>query len=271
MPRRRIRIAAFALLLTALGAATTIAVAWGIALSRTRESEIAEQMAHENARRGKTSRLPAFSGGFVYWPADHRIGVSTLRTSRGAARNLPPDSTVLFLDSASGTYLSETFVNITSQPPDSRHPPRNPANESTERRYGWPARAFWILSKDDRSADYGKPPQLEGAFIYEPRNSRAPHSVRQHAMKGVQPRDKELAFWLPIGVLPVGFTLNTLFYAAAWFVTLFGIRIARRTLRRLRGLCTRCAYDLNGLAPGAPCPECGQAAAHSPSPDHVTT
>ena len=31
-----------------------------------------------------------------------------------------------------------------------------------------------------------------------------------------------------------------------------------RQSRDLRGHCRRCRYDLSGLPPGAPCPECGQ-------------
>lgn len=31
----------------------------------------------------------------------------------------------------------------------------------------------------------------------------------------------------------------------------------RQARRRARGECARCAYDLRGLPPGAPCPECG--------------
>ncbi|MFO0836384.1 MAG: hypothetical protein U0638_15565 [Phycisphaerales bacterium] len=75
---------------------------------------------------------------------------------------------------------------------------------------------------------------------------------------GVQPVGPTFRRWLPIYILPLGFTLNTLFYAAAWFICLFGIRSIRHALRARRGLCTRCAYDLKGLPPGSPCPECGR-------------
>ncbi|NUQ52918.1 MAG: hypothetical protein HUU19_09505 [Phycisphaerales bacterium] len=162
---------------------------------------------------------------------------------------------------------SKFLVEFADKPPDSRHPPRDPATSCTERRYGWPNRAFWYLA--EKVGDHVvKSRNHEGLFIFEPGGGR---KARDGADHGAQPPGPELAFWLPIGVLPLGFTLNTLFYAAAWCVPLIGIRAARRTLRRRRGLCTRCAYDLNGLAPGTPCPECGQAAAHSPSPDHLTT
>lgn len=74
---------------------------------------------------------------------------------------------------------------------------------------------------------------------------------------GIQSGSSVFESWLPIYILPLGFTLNTLFYAAAWFMCLLGISSTRRILRARRGLCTRCAYDLKGLSPGSPCPECG--------------
>jgi hypothetical protein len=60
----------------------------------------------------------------------------------------------------------------------------------------------------------------------------------------------------PIAPFWPGFLLNTLFYAAliaAPRPAFFWLR-SRRRLRR--GLCSRCAYDLRGLASPA-CPECG--------------
>lgn len=55
-----------------------------------------------------------------------------------------------------------------------------------------------------------------------------------------------------------GFIANTLFYAALWWLLFTGLITARAARRSRRGLCTRCAYDLRGIASGV-CPECGQA------------
>lgn len=59
---------------------------------------------------------------------------------------------------------------------------------------------------------------------------------------------------LPLFPIPLGFTINTLFYATILFTSLFGLTAARRYRRSRRGLCRDCAYDLAGLTR---CPECG--------------
>ncbi len=63
-------------------------------------------------------------------------------------------------------------------------------------------------------------------------------------------------FFLPLQTLWPGFAINTLFYATPlWLVTL-GSFALRRHLRRKRGLCVACGYDLRHADHEA-CPECG--------------
>jgi hypothetical protein len=63
--------------------------------------------------------------------------------------------------------------------------------------------------------------------------------------------------WLfPVLPLWPGFAIDTLFFAAIWFGVFFGFASGKRAIRRKRGRCLRCGYDLRGdLAAG--CSECG--------------
>ena len=60
----------------------------------------------------------------------------------------------------------------------------------------------------------------------------------------------------PLRPQPFGFLVNSLLYAAALWLLVCGPREVRRRLRKRRGLCVRCGYDLRGNF-SAGCPECG--------------
>ncbi len=61
---------------------------------------------------------------------------------------------------------------------------------------------------------------------------------------------------IPVRPILGGFLINTLFYAAILWLLALGPFTARRMIRRNRGLCINCGYDLRGdLSSG--CPECG--------------
>ena len=63
---------------------------------------------------------------------------------------------------------------------------------------------------------------------------------------------------LPLFPLFPGFTINTIFYAAILWLLTLGPFTARRAIRRKRGRCIKCGYDLRGAEHEA-CPECGMA------------
>ncbi len=61
---------------------------------------------------------------------------------------------------------------------------------------------------------------------------------------------------LPLRPIWPGFSINTLFYATILWLLMLGPFTARRIIRRKRGHCIKCAYDLRG-AEHEVCPECG--------------
>ena len=61
---------------------------------------------------------------------------------------------------------------------------------------------------------------------------------------------------LPLRPIWPGFAVNTIFYAAILWLLVLGPFVLRRYLRRRRGLCPACGYDLKH-AEHESCPECG--------------
>ncbi len=61
---------------------------------------------------------------------------------------------------------------------------------------------------------------------------------------------------VPLHPIWPGFAINAVFYAAILSLVMLGPFAARRMIRRKRGLCIKCGYDLRGDF-SAGCPECG--------------
>ena len=59
---------------------------------------------------------------------------------------------------------------------------------------------------------------------------------------------------LPFRPLPLGFAINSVFYAAILWALIWGPFALRRLLRVRRGLCPKCAYP---MGESAVCSECG--------------
>jgi len=65
------------------------------------------------------------------------------------------------------------------------------------------------------------------------------------------------AIYLPLVPIWSGLIRNTFFYAAILCLLIPGPFALRRMIRRKRGLCVKCGYDLRGVEHEA-CPECGE-------------
>ena len=109
---------------------------------------------------------------------------------------------------------------------------------------GWPLRTVWcdygFISDDAQGISYLFPGSRRGMI-------ETPLPVWE--LSGY-PR---VLPYLPIWC---GIAINTIFYAAILWLLFPGKFALRRIIRRKRGLCVKCAYDLRGVEHEA-CPECG--------------
>jgi hypothetical protein len=113
-------------------------------------------------------------------------------------------------------------------------------------RAGWPRRCLsgdrWKLEPAD--------PQAACRYIAAiPLERFAPARL-------IMPLGEEPVCLLPLRPIPSGFAVNTLFYAAILWLLIGGPFVLRRLIRRQRGRCPKCGYDLRHALSGG-CPECG--------------
>ena len=109
---------------------------------------------------------------------------------------------------------------------------------------GWPALALASVSQH---AQDSANEQSWGVII---------PAVGNRTIEGAWGRATPRVF--PLRPLWQGFLLNTALYSTLWLSLLLALTTLRRATRRHRNLCPTCAYDLKGLPPHSPCPECGR-------------
>lgn len=221
------------ILSTLLGFATTIALAWTLAtgiLDFPNPGEV--------AYRAGTDEVAAV---FVY-RYDRRGG--------------------LFLHAESGSVMAEVFSNqktIDDLAPEWSRPllvpwgwnaRPGPADPGFRDRIviarGWPFRALSCTLEGVPNMAY---------WTYKPIHGLIPSDSWRGFNARMPAADPPVT--LPTRPLWPGFTADAAVFAAAWFLALFIPGPLLRTIRRRRGLCAHCAYNLRGLPANPVCPECG--------------
>jgi hypothetical protein len=118
-----------------------------------------------------------------------------------------------------------------------------------EVRSGWPVLSlrgeFWCGKRDWAGWWHGRQNDADQS-----------HGLIQIGGGNVDPKEQRR---IPLFPIWRGFAFNTLFYTAILWLLIAGPFVLRRLIRRRRGRCPRCGYDLRGATPGAGggCPECG--------------
>lgn len=225
-----IRVLVFAL----LGAATTIAVAWGFSW---RGFEL-----------NSNDAPAAFE---IVGPNDDLIVIEApiQRFGIDLRRSWTREDILSTLADAEGGSDTRPLQRL-DRSPDARALPTHPGQLREELWFGWPLRSMRA------SIVIGPPDGLRyesTLWLRTPRVrlGKGPPFYWRSGEKRHEGRA------VPTAILPLGFALNTIFYASSWWMLFFGLLRARAWNRCRRNLCTRCAYLRAGLDPLAPCPECG--------------
>lgn len=123
--------------------------------------------------------------------------------------------------------------------------PDDPAYTRAVIATGWPMRAAFLTFEQQPAGGYWWFKSRDGIVV-----RAAPPNWN---LSPLTPRELALATRLR----PLGFTADTIFFAAAWGFILWAPGALRRWRRRARSACPGCGYSRRGLAAGVPCPECG--------------
>ena len=222
MKRWTIRVVVFLL----LGAIVNVAVAWGCAARGGSGSGIIVEFAESSIRQGGFWLVRTESARGAQRVHSNRLVDSLDGWTRGDS---PPDlipawSTIPREVAPDGPKLAELQMQDAS---------------------GWPMLSMRctflrvdvgvdLITAREVVGGYELPPRIGAGRLFPTSTLRA----------------------LPYIPIPLGFLVNTLFYAAFMGLPIVGALEGRRVFRRVCGHCIKCGYDLRG-AEHEVCPECG--------------
>ena len=232
MKYRRLKLARRIMLFLLLGAIVNIAVAWGCAaLVDLRDADTGDDQTDSPTMQWQILRFDALGSTL--------IDINRYQKSKAF---LLPDT----VDLADPSEIPEEFQRWLT-PAD-----RTWMHFSPELRdwqsvllflHGWPLKAMCCVT----TQDFG------GAEMVVHAGLRLPQTPR--------PSDRHPTA-LPLRPLWPGFAINTLFYAAMLWLLWSTSFALRGVIRRHRGRCCACGYDLRGTDHKV-CPECGGLASRS--------
>ncbi len=218
-----------------LGAVINVGMAWGcIKWSSSDGSEFSEATKHD--RTWWWRHAPATFNGS---PSDmcRSEGFGVVATTRGAVE--------IFHEQINGMPRSMPRWMV-----------------AQEIRIGWPFRTFSGERWTRADAMMGLP-VVEQKTVYTWSKPLGPSLLSSN----------DVQEWglLPLRPLLIGFALNAIFYALILWLLARGLLVLRRVIRRKRGHCAICGYDLrHDFAIG--CPECGwRRAPNGIAPEQATS
>ena len=152
---------------------------------------------------------------------------------------------------------------------------------SDESRFGWIEYGATSVARDDSGGptlfvnviDAGLPlKSLRCSYRTRnaggrPSSPQAGYSSALMIPSWMRPAESRLVLWYGFPLQPVwtGFAINTVFYSAILWALWSTPFAARRLIRKRRGRCVKCGYDLRHAEHDS-CPECG-ALTPNPSPE----
>ena len=233
MKRRVFRLVVFLF----LGAATTIATSWYFAAGRTKDGEW-----FGHAEQG-SSRIGRIGAGTWHVYRNERLGQVLIRRhySVNSPESLPPEWDI--------DRPAERFVPGWASGLLPLEPPEGVIGNAAVEGSGWPAVAMRTRYYEGWRSIAG---QAGGQYF-------------RQVTEGILLTPKAAVRWgcmlyrakaLPLRPLWPGFAINMAFYAVLLWMLWLSPFVVRRVIRRKRGLCIKCGYDLRG-AEHEVCPECG--------------
>lgn len=242
-PVRFFRLTALSLV---AGLAATIATAWGLALWKEVSWE------HGARTRGARALDPAAGEGTGWLTVERFSGTgaaffeTNVLTGGGGSFSTaigPPRGPDPLPEEVVPAWIRPSVIPWAAS---GSWPPASPVNHVLLDTRGWPMLALSCTYEIERPVSGGLHAKAHGAITL-------PGKIvpKGSWFGGGYPPS------LPLRPRWTGLLVNALFFGTLLAVPILAHGAGRRALRRRRGRCPRCGYDLSGTPAATGCPECG--------------